>query len=94
MTRISTIMRYFPLSVDILNQINHLQAPAMDEMAELGKELPRKEKWTQADECYYLLLREEVQGVPFFPNEFWPVNGVGNSVSPPLGGGHRIRKWI
>ena len=32
---------------------------------------------------YYLLLREEVQGVPFFPNEFWPVNGVGNSVSPP-----------
>lgn len=73
----------FPLSVDILNQINQFAGPAMDEMAELGKELPRKEKWTQADECYYLLLREEVQGVPFFPNEFWPVNGVGNSVSPP-----------
>lgn len=75
--------RVLSLSVDILNQINQAAAPAMDEMETMGKNLSRREQWTQAEECYYLLLREEVQGVAFYPDEFWPINGVGNSVSPP-----------
>lgn len=78
-----TCYQVLPLSADVLNQINAAASPIMDELEAMGKQLSRKAQWTEVDECYYIVLREKVQGVPLYQNEFWPINGVGYNVSPP-----------